>query len=66
MSSGQQAVSGLSILGIAFLLLGAIGIAATMQGWYQRVYDQEPEANWQKELLNPSAVAGESRGLRVG
>lgn len=52
MSSGQQAVSGLSILGIAFLLLGAIGIAATMQGWYQRVYDQEPEHNWKKELLN--------------
>jgi membrane protein len=39
-SSGHQALATLSVLGAVFLLLGAIGIAATLQAWYLRVYDQ--------------------------
>jgi membrane protein len=41
-SSGHQAVIGLNIIGIAFLVLGGIGIASTLEGWYQRVYDLPP------------------------
>jgi membrane protein len=37
-SSGHHAVIGLNILGIAFLVFGGIGIASTLEGWYQRVY----------------------------
>lgn len=39
-SSGHQAVATLSVLGAVFLLLGAIGIAATLQAWYLKIYDQ--------------------------
>jgi membrane protein len=41
-SSGHHAVVGLNILGIAFLVLGGIGIASTLEGWYQRVYGLAP------------------------
>jgi hypothetical protein len=39
-SSGKTAVTGLSVFGVAWLVLGAFGIAATLQRWYRRVYDQ--------------------------
>jgi membrane protein len=41
-SSGQHAVTSLTVLGGAFLVFGMIGLAATLQGWYRRVYDQPP------------------------
>ena len=37
-SSGHHAVIGLNIIGIAFLVFGGIGIASTLEGWYERVY----------------------------
>jgi membrane protein len=37
-SSGHHAVVGLNIIGIAFLVFGGIGIASTLEGWYERVY----------------------------
>jgi membrane protein len=37
-SSGHHAVVGLNILGIVFLVFGGIGIASTLEGWYERVY----------------------------
>jgi membrane protein len=39
-SSGPQTVSALSVLGAVFLVLFAIAIPGTLQGWYQKVYDQ--------------------------
>jgi len=42
MSSGSHTVTTLSIVGAVFVLLGALGIASTLQVWYQRVYDQPP------------------------
>jgi membrane protein len=41
-SSGHHAVVGLNIIGIAFLVFGGIGIASTLEGWYQRVYGLPP------------------------
>jgi membrane protein len=38
--TGHQTVSALSVLGAIFLVLFAIGIPGTLQGWYQQVYDQ--------------------------
>jgi membrane protein len=52
MSSGNHAVTDLSIAGAALVLLGAIGIASTLQVWYQRVYDQAPAPNWARQLAN--------------
>jgi membrane protein len=52
MSSGSHAVTDLSIVGLALVLLGAIGIASTLQIWYQRVYDQPPAPNWARQLAN--------------
>ncbi len=41
-STANHAVTGRSSFGGVLILLGAIGIASTLQGWYQRVYDQPP------------------------
>jgi membrane protein len=41
-SSGQHAVTNVTVLSGAFLVFGMIGLAATLQGWYRRVYDQPP------------------------
>jgi membrane protein len=51
-SSGHHAVTGLSILGGLLILLGAIGIASTLQTWYQRVYNQVPPRRWLRQLAN--------------
>jgi len=40
MSSGTHAVTTLSIIGAAVVLLGALGIASTLQVWYERAYGQ--------------------------
>ena len=41
-SSGQRAVSTLTVFGAIVLVLGAIGMASTLQSWYQKIYDQPP------------------------
>jgi membrane protein len=46
MSSGRHAVTTLGIVGAAVVLLGALGIASTLQVWYERVYDQPPARSW--------------------
>jgi membrane protein len=51
-SSGNHAVTGLSVLGGLLVLLGAIGIASTLQTWYQRVYNQSPPKRWIRQLAN--------------
>jgi hypothetical protein len=39
MSSGRHAVTTLNIVGAAIVVVGAVGVASTLQLWYQRVYD---------------------------
>jgi len=50
-SSGHQAFTTLSVFGAVFLALAAIGIAATLQTWYGKIYDQELPTVWWKQLL---------------
>ena len=52
MSSGRHAVTTLGIIGAAVVLLGALGIASTLQVWYQRVYDQPPAHNLVRQLAD--------------
>jgi membrane protein len=52
MSAGHNAVSDLSIFGAVLVLLGALGIASTLQLWYQRVYDQPPARKWTRQLAD--------------
>jgi membrane protein len=40
------------VLGVAWLVLSAIGIASTLQAWYQKVYDQPPSQDWLRQLIN--------------
>jgi membrane protein len=40
MSPGTHAATTLDVVGAVWIVLGAIGIAATLQEWYQKVYDQ--------------------------
>jgi len=51
-SSGSHAVTTLSIVGAAVVLLGALGIASILQVWYERVYDQPPAQNLARQLAN--------------
>jgi membrane protein len=52
MSSGRHAVTTLSIVGAAVVLLGAMGMASTLQVWYQRVYDQPPSQKLIRQLAD--------------
>jgi len=52
MSSGRHEVTTLGIVGAAVVLFGAIGIASTLQVWYQRVYDQPPAQDLIRQLAN--------------
>ena len=52
MSSGRHAVTALSIVGAAIVIVGAIGVASTLQLWYQRVYDQPPARRLTRQLAS--------------
>ena len=52
MSSGSHAVTTLSIVGAGVVLLGALGIASTLQVWYERAYGQPPAQNVARQLAN--------------
>jgi membrane protein len=52
MSSGRHAVTSLSVVGAAVVVLGALGIASTLQVWYQRVFDQPPARNMARQLAD--------------
>jgi membrane protein len=52
MSSGRHAVTTLSIVGAAVVFLGAMGMASTLQVWYQRVYDQPPAWKLARQFAN--------------
>jgi membrane protein len=51
-SNGHAAVATLTVTGAAFLFLSALALASTLQGWYERVFDQPPSNDWKKQLLN--------------
>jgi len=51
-ASGSQALASLTVLGIVFLVLSAVGIATNLQAWYQKVYDQPPSGYWMRSLVN--------------
>jgi membrane protein len=55
LSSGHQALSGLTVPGIVFLVLSAIGISSTLQAWYLKVYDQPPPRNALRLLWSRTA-----------
>jgi membrane protein len=51
-STGNQAVTTLDVFGGVLVILGAIGIASTLQSWYERVYDLPPARTWWRQLAN--------------
>jgi membrane protein len=51
-STGHQALTTLTIPGIVFLVLSAIGISTTLQAWYQKIYDQPPPRNAMRLLYS--------------
>jgi membrane protein len=50
MSPGAHAAATLNVIGAALVILGAIGIASTLQAWYQRVHDQQSGHKWTRQL----------------
>jgi membrane protein len=50
MSPGTHAATTLDFVGAVWILLGAIGIASTLQAWYQKVYDQPPGGKKMRQL----------------
>jgi hypothetical protein len=51
MSQGTHAVASLNVWGGALVVLGAIGVASTLQAWYQKVYDQRHPSKWTRQLF---------------
>jgi membrane protein len=51
-SPGNHAVTSLSIFGGALIVFGALGIASTLQTWYERVYEQPPPKRWWRQLAD--------------
>lgn len=49
-SSGNKAVATLSMFSAAFLLVGALGMASTLQNWYRKIYDQTTSEPLLKKL----------------
>jgi membrane protein len=45
-------VVGLSLAGIILVVLGALGIASTLEGWYQKVYDLPAAHGRLRQLVN--------------
>jgi membrane protein len=41
-SSGQGAVTTLTVFSALLLVVGAVGMASTLQAWYARIYDSHP------------------------
>ena len=50
-SSGHHAVIGLNLIGIAFLVFGGVGVASTLESWYERVYGVPPLRSPMKQFL---------------
>jgi membrane protein len=50
MSTGSHAAATLNVLGGALVALGAIGVASTLQAWYQKVYAQPARTKWTRQV----------------
>jgi uncharacterized BrkB/YihY/UPF0761 family membrane protein len=58
-TSGHQALTSLTVPGIVFLALSALGISSTLQAWYQKIYDQPPPRDAIRLLVSRAVwVAG--------
>ena len=65
-SSGRQAAATLTVLGAILLVVGAVGMASTLQAWYQRIYDTPPPRGTVKLFANHALwVAGFSVYIAV-
>lgn len=62
---GNHALSSLGIVGVLFALSGALGVASTLQGWYQRVFDIPPRKSWRRRIANQSLWTGGMLGYIV-
>jgi membrane protein len=51
-SPGTHAVATLGVVGGAVVVLGAVGVASTLQTWYQRVYDLPPAKRWLRQMTD--------------
>jgi membrane protein len=49
--SGRGALASLTIIGSFFLVLCAVGIAATLQSWYEKVFEVAPPDGWKIPLI---------------
>jgi len=47
---GSAPLSGLSLTGIVWIVLGGVAIAGTLQAWYLKVFDQPPPSGFTKRL----------------
>ena len=54
-ATGNQAVSTLTWVSAIVLVLGAIGLASTLQAWYHRIYEQTPPKGLLRHLAYQSA-----------
>ena len=50
-SSGNQAVGSLTVVGAIVLVLFAVAIPGTLQLWYQRLFDVAPSPEWKRPLI---------------
>jgi membrane protein len=50
MSTGSHAAATLNVIGGALVALGAIGVASTLQAWYQKVYAQPARTRWTRQV----------------
>jgi membrane protein len=54
-ATGNQAVAALTWVSAFVAVLGAIGMASTLQSWYLRIYEQPPQKGFARRLLYQSA-----------
>jgi len=54
-ASGHEAAATLGVFGAILLVLGALGMASTLQSWYERIYDQPPTKGVLKHLAYQAA-----------
>jgi membrane protein len=50
MSAGTHAAATLNVVGVVLVVLGAIGVASTLQSWYQKVYAQPARTRRTRQL----------------
>jgi hypothetical protein len=54
-AEGNRAVATLTVFSGFVLVLGGLGMASTLQAWYERIYDQPPAKNILRNLAYQAA-----------